>query len=68
MSVSQFLQRREVAVIVSVGVVVTGVADHLQSIDNDEHGVQVFAKELLHLFHQSVAQNSALGTEVDVGW
>lgn len=64
--VGQPLEDGQVTVVVGVGGVVDG-ADHLEGVDNDQHGVRVFRKEILQLFLQSPAQESGLGGEVDGG-
>ena len=42
--------------------------DHLQGIDNDQHGVGVCGDECVHLFLQPLTDESALGAEVDAVW
>ncbi len=65
--VGQPLQCGEVPVVVGVGVIVSSPSNHLQGINDDERRVRVPSKELLQLFRQTVAQDAALGAEVDVG-
>ena len=39
--IRNLLQSREVTVVICVGVVITGAADHLQRIDDNQHRVGV---------------------------
>ena len=66
MLVRQLLERGEVPVVVGVGGIMEG-ADHLKSVDDDQHRVQVFRQKSLHLLLEPPAQNGALRAEVDVG-
>ena len=62
------LQRGEVTVVICVGVVITGAADHLQRVDDDQHRVGVLREERAELFLQTLAESVTVGGEVDVGW
>ena len=64
--VRQLLERGEVSVVVGVGGIMEG-ADHLKSVDDDQHRIQVFRQKSLHLLLEPPAQNGALRAEVDVG-
>ena len=61
------LQHGEVTVVVGVGVVITGAADHLQCVDDDQHRVGVLREERAELFLQTLTKGIAVGGEVDVG-
>ena len=61
------LQRGEVTVVICIGVVITGAADHLQRIDDDQHRVWVLREERAELFLQTLTKGIAVGGEVDVG-
>ena len=67
MSVRNVLQRGEVTVVICVGVVIAGTADHLQRVDDDQHRVGVFRKERAELFFQPLAKGVAVGREMDAG-
>ena len=58
-------QSGEVTVVVGVGVVVVGAADHLQRVDDDQHCVRMFGEECAELLLQTLADGSALRTEMD---
>ena len=62
------LQRGEVTVVICVGVVITGAADHLQRVNDDQHRVGVLREERAELFLQPLAKGVTVGGEVDVGW
>ena len=49
------------------GVVITGAADHLQRIDDDQHRVGVLREERAELFLQTFTEGVAVGGEVDAG-
>ena len=61
------LQHGEVTVVIGVGVVITGAADHLQRVDDDQHRVGMLSKERTELFLQTLAKGVAVGGEVDAG-
>jgi len=61
------LQRGEVTVVICVGVVITGAADHLQRVDDDQHRVGVLREERAELFLQTLANGVTVGGEVDAG-
>ena len=61
------LQCGEVTVVICVGVVITGAADHLQRVDDDQHRVGVLNEECTELFLQTLTKGIAVGREVDVG-
>ena len=42
--------------------------DHLQGVDDDQHGIGVGVEECFHLFLQSLTDEVALGAEVDAAW
>ena len=42
--------------------------NHLQGIDDDQHGVGVCGDECVHLFLQPLADEGALRAEVDAAW
>ena len=65
--VRDVLQHGEVTVVICVGVVITGAADHLQRVDDNQHRVGVLNEECTELFLQSLAKGIAVGGEVDVG-
>ena len=67
MGVGQPFQRGQVAVVVGVGIVVGRAPDHLERVDNDQHRVRVLHQELTELLLQPIAQDAALGAEVDAG-
>ena len=60
-------QRGEVTVVICVGVVITGAADHLQRVDDDQHRVGMLSKERTELLLQTLPKGIAVGGEVDVG-
>ena len=62
------LQCGEVTVVICVGVVITGAADHLQCVDDDQHRVGMLREERAELFFQPLAESVTVGGEVDVGW
>ena len=62
--VRQPFQDRQVPIVVGVGGVVDR-ADHLQRVDDDQHGVGVCGDECVHLLLQPLADGRALRTEVD---
>ena len=66
--VRNVLQHGEVTVVICVGVVITGAADHLQRVDDDQHRVGVLREERAELFLQTLAESVTVGGEVDVGW
>ena len=66
MGIRNPFQSGEVTVVVGVGVVVVGAADHLQRVDDDQHCVRMFGEECAELLLQTLAQNVALGSEVDI--
>ena len=61
------LQHGEVTVVIGVGVVITGAADHLQRVDDDQHRVGVLREERAELLLQALAKGVAVCREVDVG-
>ena len=61
------LQRGEVTVVICIGVVVVGAADHLQRVDDDQHRVGVLSEERAELFLQTLTKGIAVGGEVDAG-
>ena len=67
MLVRQPLEHRQVPVVVCVGGVVDW-ADHLQGVDNDQHGVGVCGDECVHLFLQPLTDDRTLCAEVDAVW
>ena len=67
MFVRQPLEHRQVPVVVGVGGIVDW-ADHLQGVDDDQHGVRVSGEKCFYLFLQPLANEGTLGTEVDTAW
>jgi len=65
--VRDVLQHGEVTVVICVGVVITGAADHLQRVDDDQHCVGMLREECAELFLQTLTKGIAVGGEVDVG-
>ena len=65
--VRQPLEHRQIPVVVGVGGVMDRT-DHLQGVDDDQHGVRMSGEEYFHLFLQSLTDEGALGTEVDAVW
>ena len=61
------LQHGEVTVVICVGVVIAGTADHLQRVDDDQHRVGVLNEECTELFLQTLAESVTVGGEVDAG-
>jgi len=61
------LQCGEVTVVICVGVVITGAADHLQRVDDNQHRVGVLREERTELFLQTLAKGIAVGGEVNAG-
>ena len=61
------LQCGEVTVVICIGVVITGAADHLQRIDDNQHRVGVLNEECTELFLQTLTKGIAVGGEVDIG-
>ena len=59
-SICDPFQRREVAVVVGIGVVVVGAADHLQRVDDDQHRAGMFSEEGTELFLQTLAGASSV--------
>ena len=62
--VRQPLEHRQIPVVIGVGGVVDRT-DHLQGVNDDQHGVGVCGDKCVHLFLQPLADVGALGTEVD---
>ena len=67
MGIRNTLQRGEVTVVICVGVVIAGAADHLQCVDDDQHRVGMLREERAELFLQTIAKGIAVGSEVDAG-
>ena len=67
MGVRDVLQHGEVTVVIGVGVVVVGSADHLQCVNDDQHCVGMLREERAELFLQPLAKGVAAGGEVDAG-
>ena len=65
--VRQPLEHRQVPVVIGVGGVVDRT-NHLQGVDNDQHGIGVCGDECVHLFLQPLADEGALRAEVDAVW
>ena len=67
MLVRQPLEHRQIPVVIGVGGVVDRT-DHLQGIDNDQHGVGVCGDKCVHLFLQPLTDEGTLRAEVDAVW
>ena len=65
--VRQPLEHRQIPVVIGVGGVVDRT-NHLQGVNDDQHGVGVCGDKCVHLFLQSLTDEVALGTEVDAAW
>ncbi len=65
--VRDVLQCGEITVVVGVGIVITGAADHLQRVDDDQYRIGVLREKRAELFLQALAEGIAVGREVDVG-
>ena len=65
--VRDVLQCGEITVVVGVGIVVVGSADHLQRVYDNQHCVRMLREECTELFLQPLAEGIAVGGEVDVG-
>ena len=65
--VRDVLQHGEVTVVICIGVVIAGAADHLQRVDDDQHRVGVLSEERAELFLQTFTKGIAVGGEVDAG-
>lgn len=63
-SIRQVLQHRQIPVVVGIGGVVDW-SNHLQGIDDDQHGVGVCGEECFYLLLQSLTDERALCAEVD---
>ena len=67
MPIGNFLQQRQVTVVVGIGVVIFHTSDFLQRVDDDQYRVGMCGEELGQLFLETLVQNVTLGTEVDTG-
>ena len=67
MLIRDALEQREVAVVVSISVIIFHAAHFLQRIDDDQHRVGMLLEELGELLFQTFLQNTALRTEADTG-
>ena len=65
--VRDVLQHGEVTVVICVGVVIAGAADHLQRVNDDQHRVGMLNEECTELFLQTLAESVTVGGEVDAG-
>ena len=67
MFVASGFEHRQIPVVIGVGGVVDRT-DHLQGINDDQHGVGVCGDKCVHLFLQPLPNEGALCAEVDAAW